>query len=261
MHQARTHILTAPAYENGTSALLLLLSGTLPVTFRGATYGFPVAIWVPYAYPREPPIVFITPSQDMVVRPGQHVSGDGRVYHPYLAQWGQYWDVRMLCAGHHGRLRFWIRGMQGLLLGRNLHCSTSLPFCEASSPKNHQCGQGNRRMRPRHKLPLSSLHHQQNGGDPLKVLEAPRHHLLQRTVAQRLLHGLRNQASKARKLPNRRMTATHGRHLCHHTNPNNKHSRSISKHPLTAMGPRRTGGSSSNLILLRRAGPDRRATT
>ncbi|KAF2014787.1 UEV-domain-containing protein [Aaosphaeria arxii CBS 175.79] len=85
----RTEVYT---YENGVSALLLLLSGTLPVTFRGATYGFPVAIWIPHAYPRESPIVYITPSQDMVVRPGQHVSGDGRVYHPYLAQWGKYWD-------------------------------------------------------------------------------------------------------------------------------------------------------------------------
>ncbi|KAF2746318.1 UEV-domain-containing protein, partial [Sporormia fimetaria CBS 119925] len=85
----RTEVYT---YENGASALLLLLSGTLPVTFRGTTYGFPVAIWVPHAYPREPPMVYITPSQDMLVRPGQHVSGDGRVYHPYLAQWGKYWD-------------------------------------------------------------------------------------------------------------------------------------------------------------------------
>ncbi|KAH9865963.1 hypothetical protein J1614_008527 [Plenodomus biglobosus] len=89
----RTDIYT---YEDGTSALLLLLSGTLPVTFRGATYGFPVAIWVPYGYPRQPPIVYITPSPDMVVRPGQHVSGDGRVYHPYLAQWAQYWDKSTL---------------------------------------------------------------------------------------------------------------------------------------------------------------------
>ncbi|KAH7402934.1 UEV domain-containing protein [Pyrenochaeta sp. MPI-SDFR-AT-0127] len=89
----RTEIYT---YENGSSALLLLLSGTLPVTFRGATYGFPVAIWVPYTYPRESPIVYVTPSQDMIVRPGQHVSGDGRVYHPYLAQWGKYWDKSTL---------------------------------------------------------------------------------------------------------------------------------------------------------------------
>ncbi|KAH9867218.1 hypothetical protein IAQ61_007810 [Plenodomus lingam] len=89
----RTEIYT---YENGASALLLLLSGTLPVTFRGATYGFPMAIWVPYGYPREAPMVYMTPSQDMVVRPGQHVGGDGRVYHPYLAQWAQYWDKSTL---------------------------------------------------------------------------------------------------------------------------------------------------------------------
>ncbi|OCK82584.1 UEV-domain-containing protein [Lepidopterella palustris CBS 459.81] len=85
----RTEVYT---YENGASALLLLLSGTLPVTFRGSTYGFPISIWVPHSYPREPPIVYVTPSQDMLVRPGQHVSGDGSIYHPYLAQWGKYWD-------------------------------------------------------------------------------------------------------------------------------------------------------------------------
>ncbi|RMZ70442.1 UEV domain-containing [Pyrenophora seminiperda CCB06] len=83
-------------YENGASTLLLLLTGTLPVTFRGATYGFPVAIWVPHAYPREPPIVYVTPAHDMVLRPGQHVSTDGRVYHPYLAQWAKYWDKSTL---------------------------------------------------------------------------------------------------------------------------------------------------------------------
>lgn len=51
---------------------------------------------MPYAYPREPPIVFVKPDKDMLVRPGQHVSGDGRVYHPYLAQWAKYWDVSAL---------------------------------------------------------------------------------------------------------------------------------------------------------------------
>ncbi|KAF1349414.1 UEV-domain-containing protein [Lizonia empirigonia] len=89
----RTDVYT---YENGASNLLLNLSGTLPVSFRGATYGFPVAVWVPYAYPREPPIVYIKPDRDMLVRPGQHVSGDGRVYHPYLAQWAKYWDKSTL---------------------------------------------------------------------------------------------------------------------------------------------------------------------
>ncbi|KAI9823750.1 MAG: hypothetical protein M1832_002307 [Thelocarpon impressellum] len=79
-------------YENGASALLLHLSGTLPVSFRGTVYRFPIAFWVPYAYPREAPMVYVTPTQTMAVRPGQHVSGEGKVYHPYLAGWGDFWD-------------------------------------------------------------------------------------------------------------------------------------------------------------------------
>ncbi|KAG5293948.1 ESCRT-I component [Histoplasma capsulatum G186AR] len=85
----RTDVYT---YENGTPALLLQLAGTLPVTFRGALYRFPITIWVPKAYPREPPFVYVTPTQDMLVRPGQHVSGEGRVYHHYLAHWSEASD-------------------------------------------------------------------------------------------------------------------------------------------------------------------------
>ncbi|OMP87891.1 Tumor susceptibility gene 101 protein [Diplodia seriata] len=85
----RTDVYT---YENGVPALMLLLSGTLPVQFRGAIYRFPIALWVPHDYPHEPPMVYVTPTQDMLVRPGQHVSGEGRVYHPYLSGWASYWD-------------------------------------------------------------------------------------------------------------------------------------------------------------------------
>ena len=81
------------AFENGKSNLLLLLSGTLPVQFRGETYRFPISLWVPQSYPREAPIVYVTPSQDMLIRPGQHVYNNGRIFHPYLAQWAKYWDV------------------------------------------------------------------------------------------------------------------------------------------------------------------------
>ncbi|PGH23064.1 hypothetical protein AJ80_02837 [Polytolypa hystricis UAMH7299] len=85
----RTEVYT---YENGTSALLLQIPGTLPVTFRGVVYGFPITLWMPYSYPREPPTVYVTPTQGMLVRPGQHVSGEGRVYHHYLAHWADAWD-------------------------------------------------------------------------------------------------------------------------------------------------------------------------
>ncbi|KAL4737735.1 UEV domain-containing protein [Aspergillus similis] len=79
-------------YENGFSALLLQLSGTLPVTFRGTVYKFPIALWIPNTYPREPPIVYVKPTQDMVVRVGQHVTLEGRVYHHYLAHWAGAWE-------------------------------------------------------------------------------------------------------------------------------------------------------------------------
>ncbi|KAF7589170.1 hypothetical protein BBP40_004699 [Aspergillus hancockii] len=85
----RTEVYT---YENGFSALLLQLVGTVPVTFRGTVYKFPISLWVPNTYPREPPIVYVTPTQDMAVRVGQHVTLEGRVYHHYLAHWAEAWE-------------------------------------------------------------------------------------------------------------------------------------------------------------------------
>ncbi|KAI0908133.1 UEV domain-containing protein [Ustulina deusta] len=79
-------------FDHGVSALLLHLSGTIPVVFRGTTYRFPISIWVPHAYPREPPLGYVTPTDTMVVRPGQHVDPQGRVYHPYLVRWAEFWD-------------------------------------------------------------------------------------------------------------------------------------------------------------------------
>ncbi|KAJ5884763.1 hypothetical protein N7495_009273 [Penicillium taxi] len=85
----RTDVYT---YENGSSALLLQVVGTLPVVFRGSTYRFPVTLWIPNTYSREAPMVYVTPPQDMVVRVGQHVTLEGRVYHHYLAHWAETWD-------------------------------------------------------------------------------------------------------------------------------------------------------------------------
>ncbi|KAJ0166481.1 Tumor susceptibility -like protein, partial [Colletotrichum tanaceti] len=79
-------------FDNGASALLLHLSGTLPVIFRGTTYRFPISIWVPHAYPQEAPLVYVTPTETMMVRPGQHVDPQGQIYHPYLVGWGAFWD-------------------------------------------------------------------------------------------------------------------------------------------------------------------------
>ncbi|KAI1372581.1 UEV-domain-containing protein [Hypoxylon crocopeplum] len=79
-------------FDNGISALLLHLSGTIPVIFRGTTYRFPISLWIPHAYPREAPIGYVTPTENMMVRPGQHVDPQGRIYHPYLVGWAEFWD-------------------------------------------------------------------------------------------------------------------------------------------------------------------------
>ncbi|KAI0006818.1 UEV domain-containing protein [Xylariaceae sp. FL0662B] len=83
-------------FDNGVSALLLHLSGTIPVIFRGTTYRFPISLWIPHAYPREAPLGYVTPTENMVVRPGQHVDPQGRIYHPYLVGWAEFWDKSSL---------------------------------------------------------------------------------------------------------------------------------------------------------------------
>ncbi|KAK4985528.1 Suppressor protein stp22 of temperature-sensitive alpha-factor receptor and arginine permease [Elasticomyces elasticus] len=86
--------------ESGRSALLLCLRGTIPAIFRAKEYRFPVKVWVPHAYPREGITVFVDPGDNgersngvgaaLVVRPGQHVAADGKIYHPYLRDWGRW---------------------------------------------------------------------------------------------------------------------------------------------------------------------------
>lgn len=93
--QPRTSVYT---YESGHTALLLCLAGTLPVDFRGTIYRYPVEIWLPQEYGEIGVgiICYVKPGDggkggnagDIVIRPGQHVSVDGRIYHPYLRDWG-----------------------------------------------------------------------------------------------------------------------------------------------------------------------------
>lgn len=38
-------------------------------------------------------MAFVNPSRGMGIRPGNHVDGNGRCYHPYLTGWAGYFDV------------------------------------------------------------------------------------------------------------------------------------------------------------------------
>ncbi|GAB5588959.1 Suppressor protein stp22 of temperature-sensitive alpha-factor receptor and arginine permease [Umbelopsis nana] len=74
-------------YDHGDTQLLLCLYGTTPITYRSSPYNIPVAIWIPNDYPLSPPIFYVKPTSNMLVRPGINVDVSGFCYHSYLATW------------------------------------------------------------------------------------------------------------------------------------------------------------------------------
>ncbi|KAH7889730.1 UEV domain-containing protein [Phlebopus sp. FC_14] len=74
-------------YDDGRTQLLLCVHGLLPISFRGASYNIPVAVWVTRDYPRHPPIVYVVPTQDMLIRPSKYVDVSGRCDIEYIQDW------------------------------------------------------------------------------------------------------------------------------------------------------------------------------
>lgn len=66
---------------------MICVHGLLPITFRQSTYNIPVAIWLPLAYPKDAPIVYVVPTSDMLIRGGKHVDLSGMCNPPYLTDW------------------------------------------------------------------------------------------------------------------------------------------------------------------------------
>lgn len=74
-------------FPNGVTKDLVCLDGTIPVTFRDATYNIPIGIFISDNHPFEAPICYVRPTRDMTIKSGRHVDGSGRVYLPYLSDW------------------------------------------------------------------------------------------------------------------------------------------------------------------------------
>ncbi|KAG0004210.1 hypothetical protein BGZ79_009959 [Entomortierella chlamydospora] len=83
-------------HDNGRSQLLLSLIGTIPIVYQSATYNIPVALWLPTSYPSVAPIIFVTPTAQMLVKAGKYVDISGRCYHPYLAYWSNKSDSNLV---------------------------------------------------------------------------------------------------------------------------------------------------------------------
>jgi len=74
--------------NDGRQRRLLCLRGTIPCWYKGNTYNIPLDVWITENYPTAPPTCFVTPTADMMVKPGhQHVGSDGMCYLPFLTNW------------------------------------------------------------------------------------------------------------------------------------------------------------------------------
>ncbi|KAI9566462.1 UEV-domain-containing protein [Boletus coccyginus] len=76
-------------YDDGRAQLLLCLHGLLPITFRGSPYNIPIAVWLTKHYPRHPPIPYVVPTPDLLVRPSTHVDLSGRCTIKYIHDWAR----------------------------------------------------------------------------------------------------------------------------------------------------------------------------
>ncbi len=82
-----------PAYDDGRAQLLLCVHGVLPITFRNASYNIPVALWIPRDYPKLPPVAYVVPTNDMLIKPGRYVDVSGRCNPDYVRNWERKHEV------------------------------------------------------------------------------------------------------------------------------------------------------------------------
>ncbi|XVE68443.1 hypothetical protein DITRI_Ditri09bG0069200 [Diplodiscus trichospermus] len=55
-------------HNDGRSVNLLQADGTIPMPFQGVTYNIPIIIWLMESYPRHPPVVYVNPTRDMIIK-------------------------------------------------------------------------------------------------------------------------------------------------------------------------------------------------
>lgn len=76
-------------FPTGISKELICLDGTIPVTFRSASYNIPIGMFISDNHPVEAPICYVRPTRNMTIKTSRHVDGSGRVYLPYLSGWNK----------------------------------------------------------------------------------------------------------------------------------------------------------------------------
>merc|ERR1719499_1695078 len=75
-------------FNDGRERDLLHLQGTIPVPYKGQTYNIPISLWLLDTHPYHAPLAFVKPTPDMQVKVSKHVDAAGKIYLPYLHEWG-----------------------------------------------------------------------------------------------------------------------------------------------------------------------------
>jgi len=88
-----TNLFFLAAYDDGRTQLLLCIHGLLPITFNQASYNIPIAVWLTRQYPQHPPIVYVVPTKDMLVKAGKYVDLSGKCNIEYMQSWERKSEV------------------------------------------------------------------------------------------------------------------------------------------------------------------------
>ena len=86
-------------YDITLEALFRLLDVN-SLFFSGVTYNIPVQLWLQELHPYVSPLVFVTPTSTMAIKPSPHVDTSGKFYHPYLHEWEYSFHVCLLTNIH-----------------------------------------------------------------------------------------------------------------------------------------------------------------
>ncbi|XP_019749551.1 tumor susceptibility gene 101 protein [Hippocampus comes] len=76
-------------YNDGTTKVLMSLTGTIPILFKDMSYNIPICVWLEESYPQSAPICYVKPTWEMMILQGNYVSSNGDILLPYLQEWKQ----------------------------------------------------------------------------------------------------------------------------------------------------------------------------
>jgi len=90
-------------HNDGNESKLLVLTGTIPIVYKGVTYNIPIDIYIPETHPVVGPKLFVRPTSNMIVQSNhKNVDSEGLVNLPYLNSWSSNSSlldlIHILCA-------------------------------------------------------------------------------------------------------------------------------------------------------------------